>query len=56
MLFRSSEIEAYRVAHPRSRGGRVVYDLRGDFRTTPEAVRERFADYMDAFGVGIEVR
>ena len=51
-----AEIEAYRVTHPRSRGGRVVYDLRGDFRTTPEAVRERFADYMDAFGVGIEVR
>ena len=51
-----SEIEAYRAAHPRSRGGRVVYDLRGDFRTTPEAVRDRFGPYCDAFGVGIEVR
>lgn len=49
-------MDAYRAAHPRSRGGRVVYDLRGDFQTTPEAVRARFADYMDAFGVGIEVR
>ncbi|MFM7224209.1 MAG: sulfotransferase family protein [Actinomycetota bacterium] len=51
-----SEIYAYLSTHPRSRGGRVVYDLRGDFHTTPEAVRDRFGAYCDAFAVGIEVR
>ena len=34
-----AEIEAYQAAHPRGKEGRVVYDLRGDFATTPEEVR-----------------
>lgn len=50
-----AEIEAHRAAHPRGKEGRVVYDLRGDFATTPEAVRERFAAYLDRFPVRIEV-
>lgn len=52
-----SEIAAYQAAHPRSRGGQVAYDLRGDFHTTPEAVRARFGAYFDHFdNVRIEVR
>ena len=50
------EIEAYRAAHPRGKEGRVVYDLRRDFATTPEAVRSRFGAYLDRFPVRIEVR
>lgn len=52
-----AEIEAYRAAHPRGKEGRVVYDLRGDFSTTPEEVRRRFGAYLDAFpDVRIEVQ
>lgn len=51
-----AEIGAYQAAHPRGVAGRVVYDLRGDFATTPEQVRERFGDYLDRFPVEIEVR
>jgi hypothetical protein len=51
-----AEVAAYRDAHPRSRGGQVVYDLRGDFDTTPEEVRARFGAYLDRFAtVRIEV-
>jgi len=51
-----AEIEAYRAAHPRGKEGRVVYDLRRDFATTPEEVRSRFGAYLDRFPVRIEVR
>ncbi len=50
-----AEIEAYRAAHPRGKDGRVVYDLRRDFSTTPEEVRARFGAYLDRFPVRIEV-
>ena len=50
-----AEIEAYRAAHPRGKEGRVVYDLRRDFSTTPDAVRSRFRGYLDRFPVRIEV-
>lgn len=50
------EIEAYRAAHPRGKEGRVVYDLRRDFDTTPEAIRSRFEDYLNRFPVEVEVR
>ena len=50
-----AEIEAYRGAHPRGKEGRVVYDLRRDFSTTPEEVRARFGAYLDRFPVRIEV-
>ena len=51
-----AEITAHQHAHPRARGGQVVYDLRGDFSTTPEAVRSRFGAYLDRFDVRIEVQ
>jgi hypothetical protein len=50
-----AEIEAYRAAHPRGKEGRVVYDLRRDFSTTPDEVRSRFGAYLDRFPVRIEV-
>ena len=43
------QVEAYSAAHPRGRGGRVLYDLRGDFGLEPAAVRERYAFYFDRF-------
>jgi len=51
-----AEIEAHRAAHPRGKEGRVVYDLRRDFATTPEEVRSRFGAYLDRFPVEIEVQ
>jgi hypothetical protein len=42
-------VEGYRVAHPRGRGGRIVYDLRADFGLEPDAVRRRFAFYFERF-------
>jgi hypothetical protein len=51
-----AEIEAYRTAHPRGVEGRVVYDLRNQFGTTPEQVRAPFGDYFDHFPVRIEVQ
>jgi hypothetical protein len=50
------EIDAYRTAHPRGKEGRVVYDLRRDFCTTPEEVRSRFGAYLARFPVRIEVQ
>jgi hypothetical protein len=50
-----AEIEAYRVEHPRGKEGRVRYDLRRDFSTTPEEVRARFGAYLDRFPARIEV-
>ena len=50
-----AEIAAYQRAHPRGREGKVVYDLRRDFSTTPEEVRARFGTYLDRFPVRIEV-
>ena len=50
-----AEIEAYRHAHPRGQDGRVVYDLRRDFATTPAEVRARFDAYLDRFPARIEV-
>lgn len=37
-----------------SQGGRVVYDLEGDFGITREQVREEFSYYLDKFPVAIE--
>ena len=50
------EISAYQDAHPRGKQGRVVYNLRSDFSTTPEEVRSRFGAYLDRFPVQIEVQ
>lgn len=35
--------------HPRSQGGRVVYNLQRDFGVTPEALRKQFAFYFERF-------
>jgi hypothetical protein len=52
-----AEITAHQAAHPRGKEGRVVYDLRGDFSTTPEEVRSRFGAYLETFpNVRIEVQ
>lgn len=50
-----TKIDTYRAAHARGSEGRVIYDLQGDFFTTPEALRSRFADYIESFPVEIEV-
>ncbi len=50
------EIASYQRAHPRGREGRVLYDLRRDFATTPDEVRARFSAYLDRFAVRIEVQ
>jgi len=49
------EIAGYQQAHPRGGEGRVRYDLRGAFSTTPEEVRSRFGAYLDRFDPRIEV-
>jgi hypothetical protein len=41
-------------SHPRGKHGRIVYDLEGDFGINPEALRERFRFYFDAFPVEAE--
>ena len=51
-----SQIADYVATHPRGKDGQVVYDLRADFATTPEDVRQHFAFYMDRFPVRAEVR
>jgi hypothetical protein len=51
-----ARITAYLDAHPRGSDGRVVYDLRADFDVTPGEVRSRFAFYLDAFDVRVEVQ
>jgi hypothetical protein len=43
------EIETYLAGNPRGKDGRVVYDLRNDFRIEPADLYERFAFYFDAF-------
>ncbi len=50
-----AEVAGYRHAHPRGKEGRVVYDLRRHFSTTPEEVRGRFGAYLDRFPVRTEV-
>jgi hypothetical protein len=48
------EQTAFLEAHPRGKGGRVRYDLEGQFGTKPEAVRERFDFYFERFAVEVE--
>jgi hypothetical protein len=42
---------AYLAENPRHQHGKVVYDLKGDFGVDPQALRERFGFYYDAFPV-----
>ena len=44
-------IADYRRRHPRDRGGRVLYDLAGDFGTEPDELRKRFDFYSSRFPV-----
>ena len=48
------EQAAFLEAHPRGKGGRVRYDLEGQFGTRPEAVRKYFDFYLSRFPVRIE--
>ena len=50
-----AEVTSHLDAHPRGKEGRVVYDLRRDFNTTPDEIRGRFGAYLDRFAVRIEV-
>jgi hypothetical protein len=38
----------------RGKYGRVVYDLKGDFGIDPDALRERFSFYFEAFPIEAE--
>jgi hypothetical protein len=49
-----TDIEAYMLSHPRGKDGRVVYDLEGDFGISGDELRERFAFYIDEFGIAPE--
>jgi hypothetical protein len=51
----TADLEAYLADHQRSRSGRVVYDLQGDFELEPDALRERFQFYFERFPVKAEV-
>lgn len=44
-----SELSGYLAGNPRGKEGRLVYDLRRDFRLDPDELYERFAFYFDAF-------
>jgi hypothetical protein len=43
------ELTTYLAGNPRSKMGRVVYDLRGDFGLDPDDLYERFAFNFEAF-------
>jgi len=49
-----AEHAAFTAEHPRGKHGRMVYDLKGDFGVDPDALRERFAFYFEAFPVKAE--
>jgi Sulfotransferase family len=50
-----ADMRDYMDSHPRGKGGRVVYDLAGDFKLDSAALRERFRFYTDAFPMKLEV-
>ena len=50
------QIDDYMTAHPRGKGGQVVYDLRKDFGADPAELRKAFDFYFDAFDVRVEVK
>jgi len=43
------QLTDYIASNPRGKNGRVVYDLRRDFRLDPAEVRRRFSFYFEAF-------
>lgn len=50
-----ADLRDYMAHHPRGRGGRVVYDLQGNFGLDIGELRERFRFYTDRFPVRHEV-
>jgi len=51
-----ARLRGYIDAHPRGKEGRLVYDLRGDFRLDPDELYDRYAFYSEAFeGIRREV-
>ena len=51
-----AQIMAYNESHPRGKDGQVVYNVREDFGTEPEAVRAGFDFYLNRFDVRLEVK
>jgi len=49
-----AEQAAFLKAHPRGRDGQVRYDLEGQFGVRPDALRPRYAFYLEHFGVRAE--
>jgi len=49
-----ASFEGFMAENPRGKHGRIVYDLQGDFRVDPEALRERFRFYFDRFPIEAE--
>jgi hypothetical protein len=49
-----AQIDAFIRDHPRGKEGRIVYNLKEDFGVDPDALRERFRFYFDAFPVRAE--
>jgi hypothetical protein len=43
-----AQMDAYIEAHPRDKGGQVVYDLRKDFDADPNELRQAFDFYFEA--------
>ncbi len=50
------EMQDFIDAHPREKGGRVVYNLKSDFGLDPDELREKFKFYFDVFPAKPEVK
>ena len=48
------DLDAYMLANPRGKHGRIVYDLKGDFGVDRDGLRERFGFYFDRFPIEVE--
>ncbi len=48
------DLDAYMLANPRGKHGRIVYDLKGDFGVDRDELRERFGFYFDRFPIEVE--
>jgi hypothetical protein len=51
-----AQIDGYIRDHPRGKEGQVVYDIRADYLSEPEAVRAPFDFYLDRFDIRKEVQ
>lgn len=48
------ELQTFLDNHPRGKHGRVIYDLKSDFDTDPDDLRQRFDFYFEQFPVAVE--